>query len=147
MRYDEAGTKIEALSSDLGVELDNDFYVIHKGKYKVAFVSGEVRFKVNAGYIGFSLIPQRNEVFEILAELAATPLGEREKPKKHYIKVFDGPLGFLNLNVKTDQLSVYGSDETKSTKTKFTDRDIRELQNRKSVAIDWDEVRYWDAED
>jgi hypothetical protein len=145
MRYDEAGTKIEALSGDLGVELDGDFYVVFKGRYKVAYVKGTSQYGVHADYTGFLGVPEHEEVFKILVELAATPLDEREH-KKHYIKVFDGPLGFLNLNVKTDQLSVYGSDETKNTKTKFTERDIRKLQNRKSVAIDWDEVRYWDVE-
>jgi len=148
MIYSEAGDKIEALSDDLGVELNdnNDFYVVYQGHHKVAYVNGTVEFGVHADYYtSFLEVPKNEEVFKILVELASTPLEERVEKKRHYVKVFDGPLGFLNINTDNGTMSVYNSEEMGIFKTKFTDKEIEELKTREDVAIGWNKARIWDA--
>jgi len=149
MKYSEAGDKIEALSDDFSVELNdtNDFYVVYQGHYKIAYVSGSIQFGVHADYTSFLEAPKNDEVYKILVELAATPLEERGKKKRHYVKVFDGPLGFLNINTDNGIMCVYNSEEMGIFKTKFTDKEIKELKNRDDVAVDWDKVRIWDVEE
>lgn len=149
MKYSEAGDKIEALSDDLGVELNNnnDFYVVYQGHYKVAYVNGTVEFGVHADFTSFLEVPKNDEVFKILVELAATPVEERGKKKRHYVKVFDGPVGFLNINTDNGTMSVYNSEEMGIFKTKFTDKEIEELKTREDVAIDWNKARIWDVEE
>jgi len=148
MKYSEAGDKIEALSDDLGVELNdnNDFYVVYQGHHKVAYVNGTVEFGVHADYYtSFLEVPKNEEVFKILVELASTPLEERVEKKRHYVKIFDGPLGFLNVDTVTGRMSVYDEDEIGTTRTKFTDRELEELKTRDYVAIDWNKARIWDV--
>jgi len=149
MKYSEAGDKIEALSDDFSVELNdtNDFYVVYQGHYKIAYVSGSIQFGVHADYTSFLEAPKNDEVYKILVELAATPIEERGKKKRHYVKVFDGPLGFLNINTDYGIMCVYNSEEMGIFKTKFTDKEIKELKNRDDVAVDWDKVRIWDVEE
>lgn len=149
MKYSEAEEKIEALSDDFGVELNdnNDFYVVYQGHYRVAYVNGTVEFGVHADYTSFLEVPKNNEVFKILVELAATPVEERGKKKRHYIKIFDGPNGFLNIDTDNGRMSVYDSEELSSFKTKFTDKEIEELKARDDVAIDWNKARIWDVEE
>ena len=148
MRYSEAGDKIEALSDDLGVELNDtsDFYVVYQGHYKVAYVNGTVEFGVHADYTSFLEVPKNEEVFKILVELAATPLEERVEKKRHYVKIFDGPLGFLNVDTVTGRMSVYDEDEIGTARTKFTDRELEELKTRDDVAIDWCKVKLEETE-
>lgn len=144
MKYSEAGDKIEALSDDFSVELNdtNDFYVVYQGHHKVAYVNGTVEFGVHADFFtSFLEVPKNDEVFKILVELAVTPLDERVEEKKYYVKIFDGRYGYLNINIWNGMITLDDERETEYVKTKFTDKEIEQLNKRDDVPLDWNKVK------
>lgn len=147
MKYSEAGEKIEALSNKFSVAMEQgDFHVAYDGEESV-YVNGSHQYDLYVDYhMAFIDMPFHDRVYKILAELAATPLEERVEKKRHYVKIFDGPLGFLNVNTNTNRMNVYDQDEVGAIKTKFTDKEIEGLKARDDVAIDWNKVSLWDAE-
>ncbi|KZU49226.1 Phage protein [Lactiplantibacillus plantarum] len=81
----------------------------------------------------------------ILAELAVTPLDERAEEKKHYVKIFDGGLGYLNIDISTGNMTAGSVRETEFLKTKFTNEAIEQLKQRDDVPLNWDEVTFEEA--
>lgn len=146
MKYSEAGDKIEALDERLNVKTGNfgDLYVAYNGKV-VAGVSNAIQFGVNTDFTGFAETPNRNDVYKILVELAATPVDERKDEERHYIRVFNGTSGLLMVNLINGQATTGPAKESNVFKTKFTDSEIRELKDNQTIAIDWSKVRYWPA--
>ena len=82
----------------------------------------------------------------ILSELAITPLDERVEEKKHYVKIFNGELGYLNIDISTGNITAGGVIETEFFKTKFTDKAIEQLKQRDDIPLDWNKVTLEEAE-
>lgn len=82
----------------------------------------------------------------ILAELASTPLDKREEEKKYYVKIFDGELGYLNINISTGMMTAGNVCETELFKTKFTNKAIEQLKQRDDIPLDWNRVILEEAE-
>lgn len=147
MKYSEAKKRIKELSSKYDIDMsDGDFNLVYKGRFvSHTYVIGHCRYTVVCDEGVFSKLPFSDKVYMILSELAMTPLNERADKKKQYVKVFDGPLGFLNLDTATSFVSVLDSEEIDPVKTKFTDDEIESLKERNDIAIDWDKVKFEDA--
>lgn len=146
MKYSEAEKRIKALSDKYSVEMNGkDFYVVYDGKLRVAYVDGVNKYGLHADYGAFLNMPANDELFMILAYLAKTPLDERAKEKKYYVKVYDSGIGYLNINNFTGKMSVNNISEDNSYKTKFTDKEIEQLKQREDIPLDWNKVRFMEA--
>lgn len=146
MKYSEAEKQIKALSDKYSVEMnDKDFYVVYDGKLRVAYVDGVNKYGLHADYGAFLNMPANDELFMILAYLAKTPLDERVEKKKKYVKIYDSGVGYLNINNFTGKMSVNNVSEDNSYKTKFTDKEIEQLKQRDDIPLDWDKVRFKEA--
>ena len=147
MKYSEAKKAIEALSSKYDISMrGGDFDVAYNGRTHVIYVSGDYEYGIYVGYPEmFSVIPSSNKLYMILAELAMTPPDERVKEKKYYVKIFDGELGYLNIDISTGKLTAGSVLETESIRSKFTDKAIEQLKQRDDIPLDWDKVRFEEA--
>ena len=143
MKYSETEKRIKALSSEYDIEMrGGDFDVAYNGKKHVIYVSSGYEYGLYVGYDNvFSSMPFSNKIYMILAELAMTPLDERVEAKKHYVKICDGLLGYLNIDTSLDKMSVGVVCESGSIKTKFTDKEIEQLKKREDIPLDWSKVR------
>ncbi|MGA3473005.1 hypothetical protein ACA578_15825 [Lactiplantibacillus plantarum] len=147
MKYSEAKKRIKALSSkyDIGMR-GGDFDVAYNGRTHVIYVSGDYEYGIYVGYPEmFSVMPSSNKLYMILAELAMTPPDERVEKKKKYVKIYDSGIGYLNINNFTGKMSVNNVSEDNSYKTKFTDKEIEQLKQRDDIPLDWDKVRFEEA--
>lgn len=68
------------------------------------------------------------------------------KQKKYYVKVFNNELGYLNINILTGKVTADEKSETDSIKTKLTSKTIEQLKQREDVALDWNKVKFEEAE-
>ena len=50
-----------------------------------------------------------------------------QNEKKYYVKIFDGGLGYLNIDISTGNMTTDGVYETGTVKTEFTDKEIEQL--------------------
>lgn len=146
MKYIEAEKQIKALSSKYESDFDaRDFNVYYKNTL-IAWVKKDRRYSLLNYENFFSKIPFSNKLYIILAELAATPIDERVEEKKHYVKIFDGSLGYLNIKALTNKVIVDSQEDTGGFKTKFTDKEIEQLKQRKDIPLDWSKVHFEEAE-
>ncbi|ANI94706.1 hypothetical protein LG347_00720 [Lactiplantibacillus plantarum] len=148
MKYSEAKKAIEALSSKYSVNKNNDmgFFTVYYKNGEAANVRANERYSVNVWFEKcFSKLPFSNKLYMILSELAMTPLDERVEKKKKYVKIYDSGIGYLNINNFTGKMSVNNISEGNSYKTKFTNKDIEELKQRDDIPLDWNKVRFMEA--
>ena len=144
MKYSEAEKQIKALSSKYDVGMGGGgFNVVYNVKTHVIYVSGSYEYGLYVSDVNkFSGMPFSNKLYMILAELAMTPLDERVEENKHYVKIYDGVLGYLKINNFTGEMSVADKSEGNGYKTKFTDKEIERLKQRDDIPLDWDKVRF-----
>lgn len=149
MKYSEAEKQIKALSSEYDINMeDGDFNVVYNGNTGIIYVEEDYEYVLHTGSVGkFSVMPFSSKLYMILAELAATPLDERMEEKKHYAKVYDSAIGYLNINNFTGKISVGDKSEGTVYKTKFTNKDIGELKQRDDIPLDWNKVTLEEIED
>ncbi|WP_063852555.1 hypothetical protein [Lactiplantibacillus plantarum] len=147
MKYSEAEKRIKALSSKYGIDMeDGDFNVVYNGNTGSIYINGNYEYSLHTGNIReFSVLPFSRKLYMILAELAVTPLDERAEEKKHYVKIFDGGLGYLNIDISTGNMTAGSVRETEFLKTKFTNEAIEQLKQRDDVPLNWDEVTFEEA--
>jgi len=147
MKYSEAKKQIKALSSKYDIDMDDeDFNFLYNGKAYAVYVSYDYEYGLHVGNIlPFSKLPFSNKLYRILAELASTPLDEREEEKKQYVHVLKGRNGYLNINISTGKMSLDDVLEISNIKTKFTDKEIEQLKQRDDIPLDWKKVTLEDA--
>lgn len=145
MKYSEAKKAIEALSSKYSADFyAHKFNVYYKNEL-TAGVKKDCRYSfINRENI-FNKLPFSNKLYMILAELAMTPPDERVEKKKKYVKIYDSGIGYLNINNFTGKMSVNNVSEDNSYKTKFTDKEIEQLKQREDIPLDWNKVRFMEA--
>lgn len=149
MKYTDAKKQIEALSSKYSAYKDKDteFFNVYYKNREVAYVRTNKRYSVTVWYEKyFPKLPFSNKLYMILSELAMTPLDERVEVKKYYVKVYDSVIGYLNINYFTSKMSVDDVSEGNGYKTKFTNKDIDELNKRGDIPLDWNKVTLEEAE-
>lgn len=146
MKYSEAERQIKKLSNRYSVEINGkDFYVVYDGKLRVAYVDGINKYGLHADCEVFLSMPANDELFVILAHLAKTPLDERVEEKKYFIHVFEGSVGYLNVNIPMSKTSLDNSIEMPGIETKFTLKEIERLKQREDVPLDWHKVHFEEA--
>ena len=147
MKYSEAEKRIKALSSKYDIDMGyGNFNVMYNGKTHGIYVNGSYEYGIRVGTDDiFSSMPFRNKLYMILAELASTPLDERVEEKKHYVKIFDGYSGYLNIDNFTGKMSAANMSEDNRYKTKFTDKEIEQLKQRDDIPLDWNKVTFEEA--
>lgn len=149
MKYSEAKKAIEALSSKYSINVD-EFFKYFDVNYKgleIAYVDHDERYAVgvwSSEY--FSKLPFSNKLYMILSELAMTPLDKRADEKKYFIHVFEGSVGYLNVNISMSKTSLDNSIEMPGIETKFTLKEIERLKQREDVPLDWKKVKLEEAE-
>ncbi|MCG0678749.1 hypothetical protein IMAU80009_03442 [Lactiplantibacillus plantarum] len=146
MKYSEAKKQIEALSNKYSIDMEGNYFHVKYKIYEIAYVYPDERYKVCIWSKKiFSKLTFSNKLYMILSELAMTPLDERVEGKKHYVKIQDGNLGYLNINSLTGKMMIDSADEIGDIKTKFTDKGIEQLKQRDDIPLDWDKVRFEEA--
>lgn len=149
MKYSEAEKQIKALSSKYDIDMNwGNFEVVYNGKTHIILVSGSCKYSLYViGVNTFLSMPFSSKLYMIMAELAMTPLDEREEEKKYYVKVFDGLLGYLNIDISNGMMTAGSMGETDCFKTKFTNKAIEQLKHRDDIPLDWNKVILEDAEE
>ena len=117
---------------ELGYEVDNISFptvlrIVAGEDVWIASVETNALNKVDTRYD--ANIP--SELFDLLVEYAKTPLEEREEPKRYYLR----PKGMklirtnfvFNYYVNDGDWSLYGKDETRLAKTRFTIKELEDL--------------------
>lgn len=138
MKYSEAEKQIKALSSKYNVNMaDGDFIVNYKNML-VAWVKNNKRYLLYNNENCFKKIPFSNKLYMILAELAITPLDERDEEKKYYVKAFQA---YLNIRIIDNRPSINTSYENYTIHTKFTLKEIEQLKQRNDIPLDWSKVK------
>ena len=142
MKYSEAEKQIKGLSSKYDISMfDGDFNVLYNGKTYAVYVSHDYKYGLHVGGNNtFSKLPFSNNLYMILAGLAATPLDERVEEKKHYVKIFDNEFGYLNIDISTGDIMAGSMCETGFFKTKFTTKAIEQLKQRNDIPLYWNKV-------
>lgn len=143
MKYSEAKKQIEALSSKYSAYKDKDteFFNVYYKNDEVAYVRTNERYSVTVWFEKyFKKLPYSNKLYMILSELAMTPLEERADEKKYFIHVFEGSVGYLNVNISMSWTSLDNSIEMPGIETKFTLKEIERLKQREDIPLDWDKV-------
>ncbi len=118
---------------------DNWYVYVRNKRFTVATVS-ETRVNAIEANLRHADIP--NKLFDLIVEYAKTPLEDREEPKRYYLR----PKGMklirtnfvFNYYVNDGDWSLYGKDETRLAKTRFT---LKELEG---LGID---VEHYDLEE
>ena len=75
------------------------------------------------------------------------PLDEREEEKKYYVKVFNGDMGYLNVNHVASEFITSNREQTGPFQTQFTKSEIEKLKQLNGIAIDWDKVKLIEVDD
>lgn len=145
MKYSEAEKQIKALSSKYDINMiDGDFNVVYNnnGNKHGIYISGYCEYNLHVGDTStFSKLPFSNKLYMILAALASTPPEERAEENKHYVKVYNSRVGYLNINEATGKMTINDVFEGNSIKTKFTDKEIEQLKQRDDIPLDWNKVK------
>ena len=140
MKYSEAVKQIEELSSKYRVYMTDENFTITYKNMIVAWVINKQRYLFYNNEDHFNKLPFSDKLYMILAELAITPLDKREEEKKYYVKIFDGGLGYLNIDISTGNMTAGSVIETEFLKTKFTNEAIKQLKQRENIPLDWNKV-------
>lgn len=149
MKYSEAEKQIKALSSKYSAYKDKDteFFNVYYKNGEVAYVRTNERYSVTVWFEKyFKKLPYSNKLYMILSELAMTPLEERADEKKYFIHVFEGSVGYLNVNISMSWTSLDNSIEMPGIETKFTLKEIERLKQREDIPLDWDKVELEEVE-
>jgi len=146
MKYSEAKKAIEALSSKYEIYVVGGEFDVHYKNKLVALVKNNEKYLFYSNKRIFKNLPFSNKLYMILSELSITPLDERVEEKKYYVNIFDGGLGYLNIDISTGNMTTDGVYETVTVKTEFTDKEIEHLKQRDDIPLDWDKVTLEEAE-
>lgn len=143
MKYSEAKKRIKALSSKYDVDMEKGYFnIIYNGFMEPVGVDKRKRYEFDIyNEKKFLKLPFNNKLYMIMAELAMTPLEERADEKKYFIHVFKGNTGYLNVNTSISKMRLDNSIEMPGLKTKFTHKEIEQLEKREGIPLDWKKVK------
>ena len=145
MKYSEAKKRIKALSSKYDVDMEKGYFnIIYNGFMEPVGVDKRKRYEFDIySEEKFLNLPFNNKLYMIMAELAMTPLDEREDEKKYLVKAFGN---YLNINVGNNRPHINTSYESSAMHTKFTIKEIEQLKLRDDIPLDWNKVELEEVE-
>lgn len=137
MKYDEAKQKIESLSNKYSARVNSyGYFDVYYEDTLIAFAH-PYRYGLASLMSVSAEIPLFEKVYMIMAELAATPVEDRNDEEKFYVKVMDG---YLNVDNYCNGPFIDSKQEDSSFKTAFTNQEIEKLKQRKDIPLDWNKV-------
>ncbi|WP_186337555.1 hypothetical protein [Furfurilactobacillus milii] len=145
MKYSEAEKQIKALSSKYDINMGDGDFVVNYKNMLAAWVKGNERYLFYNNEECFKKLSFSDKLYMILSELASTPLDERVEDKEYYVKIFNGELGYLNIDILTGKMTAGSVCETEIFKTKFTNKAIKQLKQRGDIPLDWNKVTFEEA--
>ena len=125
---DEYGRKGELVEIMIG-DSEEDFVVIWP-KFTFAIST------IEHGFVDLKDPLPLEELYKLCFEYASTPVKDREKEKKFYLRhrylvqAGDYTTAFLNYDIDNDRLYVYTKVQTYSVKTQFTINEIEDIKKK-----------------
>lgn len=138
MTYEEFEDKLKCLDECLALEMkgDDDFYVLGGDDEIMARVTGFCRVITDYdGFIGYS---KQLELYDLLSEVARTPIINRVKEKRNYYRQAwetDGgnTVGYLAYHIDYGDTSYQFNFGREKHKMKFTKKEYEELAKSKGI--------------
>lgn len=158
MKYKEFKDKINKIANDYNLILEvteNDFFLYLENEVEMlATISKSANCIIDTSYKGFLKLPEslRQTLFDTIDELARTPISERGKEKKYYLKhrFLNGDVNqFLNRNLIDKRLDLSTKKDYAALQTKFTQEEIDEIKEKYDTDLkDFEiiEVESWKQE-
>ena len=136
MKYSEFETEVRNMGFYVGYS-PLYLFVVDRHTEKLASISKEFDMWLDTGYPEFSKLPQEQQaaIFDLLYEIAKTPLAEREEEKRYWLRFTTPTLlknfipdGYLNIHRESNELSLSSDKkDTEYFKTIFTESEIAEM--------------------
>lgn len=131
MKYSEFEIEVRKMGFYVGYR-PLYLFVVDRHAEKLASISKEFDMWVDTEYQEFTKLPQeqRAALFDLLYEIAKTPLAEREEEKRYRLRlVADLPFEFtyLNKDAETGEYSISDDRECNGIKTIFTESEISQM--------------------
>ena len=136
MKYSEFKAEVRKMGFYIGYS-QRYLFVIDRNGDKFAGISKELDMWLDTEYEEFPKLPQeqRAGLFDLLYEIAKTPLAEREEEKKYYLRLVTPPILKKQVSEylrKSEYLEYYTTGLSKNTgdekiKTIFTESEIAQM--------------------
>lgn len=147
MRYSEFKREVDALSSNYVVRkelaniFDEDIISVWYKEQPIMKISGTYQFVMQKFYLMDST-PFSHKLYMLAAELAMTPIEERNDPEKYYVHVVKNRCdGYLNLDrADLKKFCIGFMTDNFRWQSAFKKAEIDELKVNPDLAIDWDKV-------
>lgn len=132
--------KIRDLRFNIIDDTKGNFKIINYDGHILARVSNQSAGIIELGFSQINMLPTvvKNDLILLLGEYATTPIKDRKEPKKYRLKF--QPLGlkigsskYLNYFKENDEYTIMDSLETTGIQTKFTEKEIDELDNKADI--------------
>ena len=125
---------------DLEVTEDEFDFCIECGARTVATVSKSRRYLIDTGYVGFGELLEklRQDLLDVLYELASTPLNERKDVKRYMLKHrFLGStfMNYLTYHANNGRLTLSMDTSSGLKQTQFTQEEIEEIKKKYSTDL------------
>lgn len=125
MKYTEFEAKVKEIDSTWRIDTVGGFIVVTNSEgNSIVCVSKSIKHGLDANYYERSLIKESDadKLAQLAYELAATPLKEREEPKKYYYALAYVARGYryLNFSIGDGRLYYDTKEQSKYTQTQFT---------------------------
>jgi hypothetical protein len=142
--------------NDLGFDTEigiNGWIWIADERDVVAVAERNEMYKINTDEnVTFNKVAtnKRKKLFDLLVDYASTPLDERVKEQRFFLKFkieIDDDCRYLNYYKEEDELTLDNSLETSSFQTLFTDKELEKLKEKFEVTLsDFEKIPFKDKE-
>lgn len=139
MKYTEFEAKVKEVDSTWRVDTVGRFIIVTNSEgNSIVCVSKSIKHGLDANYYERSLIKESDadKLAQLAYELAATPLEEREEPKKKYYYRLPHYIlsdNYLNYDTVNDELFYDDCGPTYRTKTQFTREEYAAIAKEKGI--------------
>ena len=138
MKYTEFEAKVKEVNSTWWVDnVDGFIIVTNSDGNSIVCVSKSIKHGLDTNYHERSSIKESDadKLAQLAYELAATPLEEREEPKKYYYRLAYVTRGcmYLNFRIYDDLLLYSTSVQTPRHQTQFTREEYAEIAKEHGI--------------
>lgn len=138
MKYTEFEAKVKGADASLTVEHAGRLLYVRDDLGRVLLhIRKRVSYYVDFGYSDWERASEvlKGKIFYLAYELAATPLEEREEPKKYYYKIPHEDYGTGYMNYDLSDFGVFYSNKNgdKYVQTRFTKAEYAAIAKEKGI--------------